>query len=408
MSRVRSKSSTSLIPGTRTITYALSPKQTTTFSGPRVGEYEWMLDVLTPSYKKRSNDGEIIISPMHRTKDTFTCNMTGYEHSLKSSAMPAPGTDGAIADAFSSLLCWKLGPLPTREGSDYSPPNLVPALVRSNSYTLAATAALGDWKSASVQSMVFLAELRKTVDTLRNPIKALTQEIARGRKKGWSFKGSLRGASGEYLTWFYGIRSLMFDIEGAQEAIKAMNSCKRETGRAKVEETYTTQVVQDLHNGSALINSTYSTKTVHKFTVRAGLVGDVTGDVGSSRGFGYRLSDIPGTLWELTPWSFVFDWGINLGDWIDSLFADTATGVKGQWLTTIDEVTVTRKVLSCSVAPTWSISQACADQDSATYLTKSRSPVNLADYRGISIRSGIARVPEIAALALVIQQITKR
>lgn len=365
-----------------------------------------MSDVLTPSFKKRSNQGEIIISPMVKRVHTLSKEPTGYEHTLPGNLWPVAPLDGAIKDTFSSLLHWKLGSLP--HGENYTVLNLVPGFVRTNATTLAATAALSEWKSASVQSMVFLAELRKTVETLKNPIRALTQEIARGAKKGFSVKGSLRGVSGEYLTWFYGIRSLMFDIEGAQEAIMKMSSCQRETGRGKVEETYITNVIQDLHNGSALVNSKYKTTTTHKFTVRAGLVGEVTMDMGSQRAFGYRLSDIPGTLWELTPWSFVFDWVGNLGEYIDSLFADTSTGVKGQWITTIDEVTVERLVTSCTTTGGWNITNSCADKDKAIYLTKSRSPVNLADYRGLSIRTGFTRVPEIAALALVIQQLTKR
>lgn len=408
MSRVRTSDTTSVLPGNRTITYARGSKTNSAFSGPRVGERVWMMDVLTPGFKKRSNEGEIIISPMHRTVDTLTSTTTGYQHTLASNLWPVVPLDGAVIDHFTSLLHWKLGPLGYRGDPDFTVPDLVPPGVRTSAYTLAATAALGNWKSASVQSMVFLAELRKTVDTLRNPVKALTQEIARGAKKGYSLKGSLKGASGQYLTWFYGIRSLMFDIEGAQEALKVMSSCMRETGRGKVEEVYRSDVVNDLHNGSALINSRYRTEMEHKFTVRAGLVGDTEMNVGSSRGFGYRLSDIPGTLWELTPWSFVADWGLNLGEFIDSLFADTTTGVKGQWLTTIEEVTVKRSVTSCTTTAGWNITGACADKDTAVYLTKTRSPTNLADYRGISLRTGFQRVPELAALALVIQQFTKR
>lgn len=408
--RIRSSDLTSITAHSRTTSFCIAANSVVPTMGARAGEWKWMADVLTPNFKKRSNAGEIIINTMARKVHSFSSVTTGYGHSVSRSFCPTPPGDGPISDSFTSLLHWKLGP--AGYGENFVPPDLIPAGTRSSASTLAATAALADWKSASVQSMVFLAELRKTVKTLLNPVQALTQEIARGRKRGWTMKGGLRGASGEYLTWFYGIRSLMFDIEGAQEALKRMSTCKRETGRGKQEvlvENVSSNLV--LHLGSTLKDSRYRIDTKHTHVCRAGLVGDVEMGVDSSRGFGYRLSDIPGTLWELMPWSFVLDWAVNLGDYIESLFTDVVTGVKGQWITTIDTVEVKRTVTSTTLAvatPQWSIHQSCSDQDTATYLTKSRVPVNLADYRGLSIRTGFDRVPELAALALVIQQLTKR
>lgn len=409
-SRTRSSDTTSAPALTRTQTRTCGqPDIVYSTSGYRTGSWRWMNDVVTPNFKKRSNAGEIIISPMTRYQQDFTASPTGYQHSYTVTP-PACPTSIVNADRFDSLLNWKLGPLPVGLYPDalHFGYNLISDATKEQSITLAATAALSDWKSASMQSMVFLAELRKTIQTLRNPIQALAREIAIGRKKGFSFKGSLRGVSGEYLTWFYGIRSLMFDIDGAKEAILRQTACMRETGRGSNQVVVENVTSSILHLGSVLVTSSYNTKVKHTHIVRAGLVGDVNFDVGYSRGFGYRLSDIPSALWELTPWSFVLDWGVNLGDFIESLFTDVVTGVRGQWITTIDQVEVTREVHSCVAASGWAITGPCSDKDSAVYLVKQRSPSNLADYRGISLRTGFDRVPELAALALTFQQLTKR
>lgn len=406
--RVRTEDNTSIDAHSRTFSYCIASPSSTPTGGTRAGYWRTMSDVVTPNFKAKSAAGDIIISPMTSKKHSFTSQNSGYGHSLSRSFCPTPPNDTIITDYSSSLLGRFLGPLPYGDG--YAVPDLVPSGVRSAAVTLAATAAIADWKSASVQSMVFLAEFTKTVKTLLNPIKALTQEIARGRRKGFTMKGGLRGASGEYLTWFYGIRSLMFDIEGAQDALKAMSACKRERASGKVQESYTSTSSVDVFSGLTLKPATCKTDIRHDFKVSAGLIGDINFGVDADRGFGFRLSDIPGTLWELTPWSFVLDWGINLGDFIESLFTDTSTGVRGQWLITEEVVTVTR-TMSTGLGitdPQWTVSTPCSDTDKGVYAMKTRSPTNLADLRGISIRTGLGRVPELAALALIVQQLTKR
>jgi len=371
-----------------------------------VGTWNKMEDVVTPGFKRRSNRGELIFSPMSKQSQTFSHAYSGYKMSVPTPAGTPVGT--VYIDDFDSLLNWKLGPhLMGPTAYDYlAPKYLISEFSKSSAVTLASTDALANWKEASVQGFVFLAELNKTVNTLKSPLQALAKELAFGKKKGYSLSGALRGASGQYLTWFYGIRSMMFDIEGIKEAIEAKYS-HRETARGKSEVKNKVTNTYVLHDGASLDMSHYQEILEEVYTVRAGLMG-LTEGISSSRNFGVRLADIPAALWELTPWSFVLDWAFNIGDFIQSLSVDASSGVQSQWLTINHSLSITRTVSDVSTGNGWSTVKNCTDIDRAIYVTKSRSLNPLADYSGITFRLDLKRVPVIAAASLVTQQLLKR
>jgi hypothetical protein len=59
---------------------------------------------------------------------------------------------------------------------------------------------------------------------------------------------------------------------------------------------------------------------------------------------GFQLRDIPATLWELTPWSFVSDWVLNVGDWLQAVTPNPRVSILGHWTTSVQKTT---KTLSC-------------------------------------------------------------
>jgi len=64
-------------------------------------------------------------------------------------------------------------------------------------------------------------------------------------------------------------------------------------------------------------------------------------DVSSSaaRFAGTSASDLPSTLWEIIPYSFVVDWFVNVGDWIRAVVPVPGINVLGNWTTLLTNET---------------------------------------------------------------------
>jgi hypothetical protein len=60
---------------------------------------------------------------------------------------------------------------------------------------------------------------------------------------------------------------------------------------------------------------------------------------------GTRPRDVPATLWEIVPYSFVVDWFVNVGDWLQAITPVPGITVRGHWATTVTE---TEETLSAS------------------------------------------------------------
>jgi len=58
------------------------------------------------------------------------------------------------------------------------------------------------------------------------------------------------------------------------------------------------------------------------------------------RTLGYRPRDLAATMWEAVPWSFVADWFGNFGDWIQAKVPDPDMTVRGEWVTTVINETI--------------------------------------------------------------------
>lgn len=372
-------------------------------SGPAVGTWKEMWDEVTPGFKKLSRSGHIINSPMVQYSESFGSSLSGYTQVLNTTPVP---TGAVYSDHFDSLLNWKLGFLPNGHhlqqrgwpGSQLITESQISSLRKQLS-----TSVLAASQASAVQGLVFLKEIQQTLGTLRDPFKALSTMLAEGARKGFTLKGIARGASGQYLTWFYGIRSLMFDIEGILKALE-VKTYDRVTFRKR--DSLTADSTKSnilLHAGSALVDSRYSIYQKDTLEMSIGCLTGFDG-VSYSKGLGFRLQDIPSAVWEVIPYSFVVDWFVNVGDYIQALTVDTSTGFKAQWIIEKYTTYYQRQVVSVTTAPTWTPTP-CSDKDFATYVTKARSPIKLADEIGISLSNNLNKVPVLAALSLVIQRL---
>jgi len=129
------------------------------------------------------------------------------------------------------------------------------------------------------------------------------------------FPTSLKGASNDFLMWRYGISPLIGDLKGAAEHlaeyIQRAAPVKSNGHATKLYTDYSLDTSGPL---------AYEVTSNVKIRVKYGTsfsVSDALTRQASMLGF-----TTPGqALYELTPWSFVIDWFLPIGDWIANLTA---------------------------------------------------------------------------------------
>lgn len=431
---------------TRTLT-ACSPTAPTylSYAGGLNGPYRFMTDYVTPRFTQRSNSGEIVNKPCTKLEVNYSTERTGYEHTrdgFPSSCGTYPGTTWKDHNEF--LLGRVFGNLDWK--AEITNKDNAPWVdLRSE----ASTKALSYVKKPDVSYPTVLGEIRGTLRMLRNPIKALTdltrkhsqsikreatrqrrraRELQRSRKLGLTEvelrlaqkdvrEGDLRalqiaqGAGNQYLTWLYGVRPLLQDIEGTLDALFHDNWSPRHTARGKAvwQDTTVDEIYQSI--GSPL-TGIYMTRTVDvRAEVRAGFLYEHTFDLQDR--LGWNASSVPAALWELVPYSFLVDQVVNVGQTLKALVAAATTRPLAQWISERAIITVTRQVTDTGFDPSppgggnWTRTIECRDKDSVVIETYSREP-NVQLWTNIALRSTFV-TPDLgtglAHLSLLLQKL---
>jgi hypothetical protein len=207
--------------------------------------------------------------------------------------------------------------------------------------TAAANAAWAAVGEATFETYVFLGELRETMMFLASPVNRIRDWLygvkrrnAREISRAGSFYSWL---SDNWLGYRYGIRPLVADFHSAMEAIAKLSEevPERHTARGYASSTLAwndTRILPNAGNWTAARDRNFSGKT----ECRAGVLYEID----HTNIFGLTFRSLPLAAWELIPFSFVFDWFIDVGDFIGAMTPKHGVNVLGSWLTTRDEVEV--------------------------------------------------------------------
>lgn len=206
--------------------------------------------------------------------------------------------------------------------------------------------------SAVMVSGETLKDLGATVGMLRRPFKGAFDLLsrmtkARNRHLGKTAVSATKANAGAWLEYRYGWKPLILDCEGLMdEASKKREHVnkRRLVARAGERLSYNNTrpfVNQPLSEGSTF-RVTGSHNLEHEVTASAGVIYGVKNRTTSeelSRIFGTRARDLPATLWEIIPYSFVIDWFVNVGPWLSAVTPNPDVNVEASWVTTVDRRT---------------------------------------------------------------------
>lgn len=231
-----------------------------------------------------------------------------------------------------------------------------------------------------------LGELRKAVQALRSAAVAFEKKrIRQGFKR---FKDLHDATSSMWLLGRYGVMPTIYDVQDLLRALRKVHSA-RETVRAKV---HANLLYSTTHNSVEIQASAplggiayveYDTNDSIQVEVRASVMSQY--DSVATSDFGLSLLDTPAALWELMPWSFVVDWIINVGDYIDSLHLAAQRQHLCRSVTVTTTLSRQRVTTGAFRGPMWNndwtVRHDAASMDYIAVVDKRRTPFDASDRR---------------------------
>lgn len=305
------------------------------------GGYKSMSDVVVPNFSKKSSEGMVFNNPMSSQfyQRTFAGSLWGYTITK----VPPQTQDyrQTITNGVQTLnACGgQVGHLPI---------NLNVLRLQE----LAGTEARAGVVAPDFAGSTFIGELRETISFLRRPtagwlsfakrMQRLKAQRARSfspgdiRRKKLQAQSVFDFASDNWLRYRYGVKPLVSDMMSFRSAVQKLSKPKpkRYTARGNASDSGEETNTSEFTYGVGTYERTATTS--RSLTVRAGILYETD----FSDSFGLGLEYIPVTLWETLTLSFVADWFLNIGTFLEALTPKQGVRYLASW-TSMDDTWTT-------------------------------------------------------------------
>ena len=305
---------------------------------------ETMTDYVVPNWRRRVLAGEIITNPFNSVKEYY--HVEGQYHGEgKYSSNPEVwqthiGSNGYFLDSRG-------------RGTWYSS---TPQFSQTPIIEQAQIQCLANVNKTEFDSITFMGEWEKTRNLHRavaksafDVVQATYADIPGVRVTRGALRlklGKLKAYANTYLLVRYGLLPLMHDLRSACAFLQRERPI-RETARGYANHVETLSSVHESHDGQ--LNWVIQSECRREISVRAGLLYDATPATKILGAAG--LLDPLSSAWELTKLSFVFDWLIDVGSWLDAIQPSGATKVLTSYYSVVETVTHTSVIAGSKKNP---------------------------------------------------------
>lgn len=278
-----------------------------------IGDQQVMSDFITPGFRSKQKRGEVVFNDM--TSSRNICTYTGSGYTVRPNYDPSALRDTWITDEnFVSNFF--------RDSSLYSNAStvlldLVSEAQLADARVEAATQCLSA-RGVDSNSDLWetLGEYHQTLELIRNPLSIYRNwQISRFKRgDGWS---TARSAADLWVQLRYGLLPLVRDVQGIIDGLSKQIGVKRLTSRGsvKIHEHYSTDDTRVWNQNQ--MRMTTSIDLTYKANVRATSLDEVMLTTANNVGFSSkRLLTVP---WQLLNKSFVVDWFVNLGAFLEAV-----------------------------------------------------------------------------------------
>jgi hypothetical protein len=311
------------------------------------GTYRKIQDVVTLNFRDRVNKGEIILNPCRISSSRAECTAT------PETTVAGPYPEWGRLSVFGDFC-----------GVNAVYPE-IPSWIdfdTEQAKSWALTKAYAGINGVQSQALVTLAELEKTISMLRHPFghaRELIGKMKHTAKRLQKIKRSVDISRDVWLEYRYGWRPFMYDIEGILKTFQSKFPSSKQNLVSRGGKTIFWQnksvhsPTQPRSGVTCYMERNFSLKR----HASAGVI--YRTDFGSRLNMvrllsGLSLADIPSLIWEVVPYSFVADWFINVGSYLEAYKPRFNVKILGNWVSlkeTVDMIHTNQSVSKAVYVP---------------------------------------------------------
>lgn len=294
------------------------------------GDSKIILDCPHPGYRKAVKSGAIIMGDLNITTTTYGSSSSSFT-CYDSPQWGIAQLDGPLAALGGEVM-----------GSG--------AMGSVNTSGLAVNAAFAKMNAAPLMGGEIASDYKQTLSMLRKPFSGaadLTRKILSAKRRRLKLKSNLNdftAFTGAWLEYRYGWKPLILDCESAIKSVGDYANTKINRRLvARSSHGYSGQFSQDFVKVGlgrwTMLSSSGVTIGSGKAVSHAGViyeqksVRNVPDAIVTN--LGLQAKDVPATIWEVIPYSFVVDWFVGVGDWLQATTPNVNVSVLGSWGTTL-------------------------------------------------------------------------
>jgi hypothetical protein len=154
-------------------------------------------------------------------------------------------------------------------------------------------------------TLTFLAELHKTIRLFKDIKKSFIRLVRRG-----NYNSKVNDIASLWLEYRYGWRILYYDIIELNDTIRNLQEVRtRFSDRVGISNSDTDSIEES--RGDAVVSRNFKWHTTRTISRR----GSITADFSPSK---FQFNPVT-TSWELVQFSFIVDWFVDIGSWLEAM-----------------------------------------------------------------------------------------
>lgn len=283
------------------------------------------------NFRQRVKAGEVIMGDMAIVETSYETTQATFSY--------CPNPEWGVSKLEGPLASW-CGAVSPIQFYDR-----IPSL-RNN----VINAAFAKMNGSPLMAGEFASDYKSTLTMLRSPFKGafeLAASILKSKRRRMELKRTLTGAKAfadAWLEYRYGWKPLVMDCDTAikeAQKLRKRHEKVRLVARAGGSLSHKESVPFSMTGlGDWTTLSSYGTTSCSgECSVNAGVLYEVTTPRSTAErvvtSLGLLPSDVPSTLWEIVPFSFVVDWFSGVGSWIRANVPNPYVTVLGSWVTEV-------------------------------------------------------------------------